>query len=71
MFIVIELQTNQSGVVGNIVTAFSSIELAYQKYYTILSAAAVSSLPVHAAVILNNHGEMIDYRYFEHEAKSS
>lgn len=66
MFIVIELQTSESGQVGNIVTAFPTIEQAYSKYYTILSAAAVSSVHVHAAVILNNYGELIDSKAFEH-----
>lgn len=66
MFIVIELQTNASGQVGNIVTAFPTIEQAYNKYFTVLAAAAVSSVPVHAATILNNFGEEIEHKAFEH-----
>ena len=67
MYIVIELQTNTSGTVGNIVTAYNTREQAFQKFYTILAAAAVSSLPVHAAVILDNKGILIASQAFEHE----
>ena len=70
MYIVIELQTNADGAIGNIVTAFNSEEQAFAKYHAILSAAAVSSLPCHAAVILDNKGMQIAAQYFEHEAKS-
>ena len=67
MYIVIELQTNTDGSVGNLVWAFSSKELAFSKYHDVLSAAAVSALPVHAAVILDNHGLQIAAQAFEHE----
>ena len=70
MYIVIELQTNASGQVSNIVTAHATIEAAYNKYFTILSAAAVSSVPVHAATILNNFGEEIEHKAFEHGVES-
>lgn len=67
MYIVIELQTNANGTVGNIVTAYNTREQAFQKFYTILAAASVSSLPVHAAVILDNKGILIASQAFEHE----
>ena len=66
MFIVIELQTNADGSVSNLVWAFSSKEQAFSKYHAILSAAAVSTLPVHAAVILDNKGLQIAAQAFEH-----
>lgn len=70
MYIVIELQTNTDGAIGNIVTAYNSREQAFSKYHTILSAAAVSALPCHAAVILDNKGMQIAAQCFEHEVKS-
>lgn len=70
MYIVIELQTNADGAIGNIVTAYNSREQAFSKYHTILSAAAVSALPCHAAVILDNKGMQIAAQCFEHEVKS-
>ena len=66
MYIVIEMQTNATGQVSNITTAYPTIEQAYSKYFTILAAAAVSSVPVHAAVILNSFGEEIEHKAFEH-----
>lgn len=66
MYIVIEIQTNPNGTVGNIVNAFATKDLAFQKFHTILAAAAVSSLPVHAAVILDNKGLQIAAQAFEH-----
>lgn len=67
MFIVIELQTNADGSVGNFVWAFATREDAFAKYHTVLSTAAVSALPVHAAVILDNSGLQIAAQAFRHD----
>lgn len=69
MYIVIELQTNANGSVGNLVWSYATREEAFSKYHAVLSAAAVSALPVHAAVILDNHGFQIAAMYFEHEVQ--
>lgn len=69
MYIVIELQTNSDGSVGNLVWSYTSREEAFSKYFLILSAAAISSLPVHAAVILDNTGLQIASQYFKHETE--
>ena len=52
-YIVIEMQTNDKGETGVIPLAYEDLNLARQKYHTILAAAAVSALPVHGAVILD------------------
>lgn len=65
MYVVIELQTS-NGQVSPIVNAYSTLNEAYQKYYLILSAAAVSSVSVHAAIIVSDHGEIICAESFEH-----
>lgn len=67
MYIVIELQTNTDGTVGNLVYSYPTREEAFSKYHLILSSAAVSVLPVHAAVILDNKGFQIAAQHFEHE----
>lgn len=67
MYIVIELQTNSDGTIGNFVWTFSSKEQAFAKYHDVLSKAAVSALLVHAAVILDNKGLQIAAQAFEHE----
>lgn len=67
MWIVIELQTNKDGTVGNIVTAYSSIEKAKAKYYQICSVAVESELPVHSVVLLDNTGATVMTTCFFHE----
>ena len=67
MYIVIELQTINDSQVANIVNAYTDQKVAEQKYHTILAAAAVSSLPCHAAVMLDEKGRMIKSEYYTHE----
>lgn len=67
MYIVIELQTINDSQVANIVNAYTEQKVAEQKYHTILAAAAVSSLPCHAAVMLDEKGRMIKSEYYTHE----
>ena len=68
-FIVIELQTNANGTVGNFVWAYSDENQAFAKYHSVLAAAAVSSLPVHSCVILRNDGLQIAAQAYRHEAE--
>lgn len=65
-YIVIELQTDK-GSTATIATAFSDSQQAYQKYHTILAAAAVSEVETHAACILSERGSLIAYECFSHE----
>lgn len=65
MYIVIELQT-ESDSVAPIINSYSTINQAYQKYYLILSAAAVSSIKTHTAMIVSENGEIITTESFEH-----
>lgn len=55
-YVVIEIQTNTDGAIGTLVNAYDSWNLAEQKYHAVLSAAAVSKLPVHSAAMLTNEG---------------
>lgn len=66
MYIVIELQTNANGQVGNIVTAYDTLAQAQNKYYTICAYAAVSSIPIHTAIILDSTGMSIAQQCFRH-----
>ena len=60
MYIVIEMQTNgETTAVLN--TVFNDRNLALQKYYTILSAAAVSQVEIHTAMVVNEFG-ITEYR---------
>lgn len=66
MYLVIELQTTADGSVGNLVYKYDTLNEAESKFHSILAAAAVSSLPVHAAVMLTNAGTMVKSGYYRH-----
>ena len=56
MFIVIELQTNSEGSVSHIVTNYADKNAAESKFHQILAAAALSNLPVHSALMVDEIG---------------
>lgn len=65
-YIVIELQTNAQGSVGNFVWSYDNENAAFSKYHSVLSAAAISELPCHACVILRNDGAQIAGQAYKH-----
>lgn len=65
MFIVIEIQT--SAQVATIVNAYDNRNTAEQKYHQILSAAAVSAVPKHGAVMLTDEGVRLKGECYIHE----
>ena len=66
MYIVIELQRNDQGVVSNIVTAFDTLAEAESKYHSILAAAAISKVPVHSAIIVSEEGFPVKNQCYKH-----
>lgn len=66
MYLVIEIQKAKNGAVATIVTQHQSINEADAKYHTILGAAAISAVPVHAAVILGETGNLIRSEHYKH-----
>lgn len=66
-YIVIELQTNANGQVANLVWAYTDRGQAEQKYHLVLSSAAVSQLPAHAAVLLTGDGRTLASQCYKHE----
>ena len=68
-YIVIELQTDDKGKTSNLVYAYGSEAEAQSKYYAVLSAAAISTVPYHAATLLNQNGEPIMWHGFDHTEK--
>lgn len=58
-YLVVEIQTNADGSVGNIVTTFDDQNSAESAYHSILASAAISSLPCHAAMIVTNEAHVI------------
>ena len=64
MFIVMEIQTNYDGSVGNLVYAYPDRPAAESKYHLILASAAITQLPCHAAVLMTNEGEIIYHKAY-------
>ena len=64
-FLVVEIQTNADGTVGNLVYAYDELNQAESKYHAVLSAAALSELPMHAAVLLRSDGAALASKFYE------
>jgi len=65
MYIVLEIQTSTS--VATIVNSYSDRNTAESRYHQILSAAAISNVPKHSAVLMNDIGETIKTEAYIHE----
>lgn len=65
-YLVIEIQKSTTGEVANIVTSHNTLNEAESKYHTILASAAISSVPVHSAVILNETGFCVKNQSYTH-----
>lgn len=65
MYLVMELQTN-NGTTASIVNQYASLPLAEQQYYLILSSAAVSTVEIHAAMLLNCNGTVLKNDFYLH-----
>ena len=66
-FVVIEIQTASDGTTSVLHFTYDSENQAYSKFHSILSFAAVSELPCHAAVILDNQGSVLGSMQYVHE----
>lgn len=69
-YLVIEIQTNANGTVGNIVSSYDALNAAESKYHTVLAAAAISALPEHAAVLMTSRGQVLETKWYQHEVVS-
>ena len=65
-YIVIELQKNKEGSVTHLVTEHNTLAEAESKYYSVLSYAAVSEVPVHSAIIIDEYGNPVKHQCYKH-----
>ncbi len=65
-YVVLELQKYADGTVGHLIDKYDDLEHAYSKFFLILSSAALSNVPVHSAVIIDETGMAIQSRSFTH-----
>ena len=66
MYIVIEIQHNFDGTTGCIVNSYADRAVAEQKYHMVLSAAAVSAVYIHSAVMIDAHGTKLKSETYSH-----
>ena len=67
MFIVLELQATADNV-AHIFTVYSDQAQAESNYHLVLSAAAVSTVPSHSALLMTADGQVLRSETYEHGA---
>ena len=70
-FIVMEIQIFPNGNISTPCYAYDDRTKAESKYFSILSSAAISSLPKHACALLTEDGMCIRNEAYEHEQEAS
>lgn len=65
-YLVLEIQTDASGVTSTIIDTYEDLALAESKFHTILAAAAVSAIMIHTAVILTDNGVVKESKSYSH-----
>lgn len=66
-YLVIEIQ-NTNGNVAHLFDAFDDRNQAESKYHLVLSAAAVSAVHVHTAMLCTDDGFTLEAKSYKHEA---
>ena len=66
MYLVIELQTDNEGKTAHIATGYEDKNKAESKFHTILASASESNVPIHAASIMNERGEVERSEFYRH-----
>ena len=68
-YILMEIQTQFDGTVGNLVTTYDNREDAESAYYLVLSAAVKSNLMIHTAMLFMNDGNVLMSKNYVHESE--
>lgn len=68
IFYVFELQTNDTG--AALVTTFDNLRAAESQFYLVLSAAAISPVRRHGAMIVTEEGVVLKQEVFTHPVET-
>ena len=68
MYLVLEIQKTGNQI-ATLIWPFESRNEADSKFYTVLAAAAISSVPLHAAALLTETGGCIKSESYIHESE--
>ena len=66
MFIVLEMQTENSATALLPAPTYTDKNEAESAFHSKLASAAISSVDVHAVVMLDEHGNIIKREFYEH-----
>ena len=66
MYIVLEIQVNDGGTAGLLSASFEDRYQAESQYHSVLAAAALSTLPLHTAVLLTDTGDLLMRGSYSH-----
>ena len=66
MYIVIELQKTENAL-SHLETTFENRDEAESKFHEVLKYAAISSIPIHSAVMLDDSGFLIRTESYPHQ----
>ena len=69
-YLVTEIQTMADGQVANLTSSFDDRLQAESTYHSVLAAAAISQLPLHACMLYTNDGYLIMNANYTHEQPS-
>ena len=67
MYVVLEIQAGET--ISTIVNSYTDRLQAEQAYHQILMAAAVSNIPKHSAIIMDDEGMRINSQVYVHEVE--
>ena len=68
MYVVIELQKMSDDQLANLVTTHPTLQEAQSKFHQVLSYAAVSKIPLHSCVLLNEDGYSVKVESYAHDS---
>ena len=66
MYILQEMQTTGNQTALTPVQTFTDKNAAESAYHSVLASAAISKVPVHAVVLMDEHGNVVRREFYEH-----
>lgn len=66
MYIVMEIQTNVDNTIGILTWSFANQNLAEEQFHRVLTTAATSNLPKHAACLVSEEGFPLRHECYTH-----
>lgn len=69
MYIIFEIQKNADGTIGTLVSTYADKNQAESAFHSTLASAAVSSLPVHSVLMIEEDGFVCKSDCYRHEVE--